>query len=140
MKPKSPRCSFPRLYYVLHFVLSQDRTGQPTHKSIVWGPTCDSADLVREMDLPELEVGDWLYFDNTGAYSRSVATGYNGFELPICYYFIKDSDRLVNSSGLELIMKKDSPKKGHPLHKGHFPNAHCPVEPFSKDTFATSHF
>ena len=31
----------------------------------IWGPTCDSMDCVMEKCvLPELEIGDWLYFES----------------------------------------------------------------------------
>lgn len=47
----------------------------------VWGPTCDGIDCVtNKCQLPyALEVGDWVYFDNFGAYTLSAATGFNGF-------------------------------------------------------------
>jgi len=47
----------------------------------VWGPTCDGIDCIsRSCFLPEiLEVGDWLYFTNMGAYSKCSATKFNGF-------------------------------------------------------------
>ncbi|KAK9465222.1 pyridoxal-dependent decarboxylase [Lipomyces arxii] len=47
----------------------------------VWGPTCDGIDCItRECQLPyALNVGDWVYFDNFGAYTLSAATGFNGF-------------------------------------------------------------
>lgn len=36
----------------------------------VWGPTCDSIDcLAKETKLPLLEDGDWLYWENMGAYT-----------------------------------------------------------------------
>ncbi|KAI9312369.1 pyridoxal-dependent decarboxylase [Dichotomocladium elegans] len=46
----------------------------------VWGPTCDSIDcLVKEMRLPMLDVGDWLYWENMGAYTICAASQFNGF-------------------------------------------------------------
>ncbi|KAI5849982.1 pyridoxal-dependent decarboxylase [Tricharina praecox] len=47
----------------------------------VWGPTCDGIDCIsKSCFLPEvLEVGDWLYFTNMGAYSKCSATKFNGF-------------------------------------------------------------
>jgi len=49
--------------------------------SSVWGPTCDSIDCVRPLVmLPEqLRVGDWLAFDNMGAYTICAASQFNGF-------------------------------------------------------------
>lgn len=54
--------------------------------------------MVCEANLPELTVGDWLYFHNIGAYSRGLGTDFNGFGLPVCYYFIRQSDRLAKNS------------------------------------------
>ncbi|KAL0632928.1 Ornithine decarboxylase [Maublancomyces gigas] len=50
-------------------------------KYSVWGPTCDGIDCVSaSCFLPEvLEVGDWLYFSDMGAYSKCSATKFNGF-------------------------------------------------------------
>ena len=47
----------------------------------IWGPTCDGIDLISERcTLPGLlDVGDWLYFENMGAYTRCSATRFNGF-------------------------------------------------------------
>ena len=52
----------------------------PTEYSI-WGPTCDGIDLITSSCiLPGLvDVGDWLYFENMGAYTRCSATRFNGF-------------------------------------------------------------
>jgi len=48
----------------------------------VWGPTCDSIDCVcPDILLPaSLEVGDWLGFENMGAYTICAASQFNGFE------------------------------------------------------------
>lgn len=36
----------------------------------MWGPTCDSMDCItRTANLPELQIGDWLVFDDMGAYT-----------------------------------------------------------------------
>ncbi|KAL1965925.1 hypothetical protein VTN77DRAFT_5058 [Rasamsonia byssochlamydoides] len=47
----------------------------------IWGPTCDGIDVITErITLPGLvDVGDWLYFENMGAYTRCSATRFNGF-------------------------------------------------------------
>lgn len=47
--------------------------------STLAGPTCDSLDIIaRGEDLPELEIGDIVYAENTGAYSVASATDFNG--------------------------------------------------------------
>ena len=46
----------------------------------VFGPTCDALDTISLAEqLPELELGDYLYSDNIGAYSAASATHFNGF-------------------------------------------------------------
>ena len=46
----------------------------------VWGPTCDSIDCVRDLAfLPRgLDVGDWLIYENMGAYTICAASSFNG--------------------------------------------------------------
>ncbi|GAA5821869.1 hypothetical protein JCM3770_000626 [Rhodotorula araucariae] len=48
----------------------------------IWGPTCDSIDCVQANALLPtnlLEVGDWLRWDNMGAYTICAASQFNGF-------------------------------------------------------------
>ncbi|OQD73558.1 hypothetical protein PENDEC_c014G03265 [Penicillium decumbens] len=47
----------------------------------IWGPTCDGIDVITErIDLPGLlNTGDWLYFEDMGAYTKCSATRFNGF-------------------------------------------------------------
>ncbi|KAI2633921.1 ornithine decarboxylase [Xylaria nigripes] len=47
----------------------------------IWGPTCDGIDRISESIrfAHELDVGDWLYFENMGAYTKCSATRFNGF-------------------------------------------------------------
>uniref|UniRef100_A0A0E0JZV2 ornithine decarboxylase n=1 Tax=Oryza punctata TaxID=4537 RepID=A0A0E0JZV2_ORYPU len=51
-----------------------------THPSTVFGPTLDSFDvMVRGYQLPELCTGDWLVFDDVGAYTTVCSSDFNGF-------------------------------------------------------------
>lgn len=47
----------------------------------IWGPTCDGIDRISESIRFEktLDVGDWLYFEDMGAYTKCSATRFNGF-------------------------------------------------------------
>ncbi|KAF3064030.1 Ornithine decarboxylase [Daldinia childiae] len=47
----------------------------------IWGPTCDGIDrITQSIRFPhELNVGDWLYFEDMGAYTKCSATKFNGF-------------------------------------------------------------
>ncbi|KAJ9089427.1 Ornithine decarboxylase [Entomophthora muscae] len=53
---------------------------EPLYESSVWGPTCDSLDVItKSCFLPALAVGDWLYFSDLGAYTICAASEFNGF-------------------------------------------------------------
>ncbi|ODV94437.1 hypothetical protein PACTADRAFT_44803 [Pachysolen tannophilus NRRL Y-2460] len=47
----------------------------------IWGPTCDGLDCISEKTYLShlLNVGDWMFFDNIGAYTSVASTSFNGF-------------------------------------------------------------
>ena len=46
----------------------------------VFGPTCDALDTISLAEqLPDLELGEYLYSENIGAYSAASSTHFNGF-------------------------------------------------------------
>jgi ornithine decarboxylase len=52
----------------------------PTQICSVFGPTCDALDTISMAEqLPDLELGDYLYSENIGAYSCASSTHFNGF-------------------------------------------------------------
>jgi len=52
-----------------------------THRSTIFGPTCDSIDCIgKDIQLPEMEVGEWFYFKNMGAYTVAACSPFNGFK------------------------------------------------------------
>lgn len=59
--------------------------------STFFGPTCDSIDVIaKQIHFPQLEVGDWVYFLNMGAYTIAAGSTFNGFDRPaILYKMIK---------------------------------------------------
>lgn len=64
--------------------------------SILWGPTADSYDLiVKDVQLPELYVGDWLVWKDMGAYTLSLSNTFNGFPIPAVIPFARRSQWLV---------------------------------------------
>lgn len=59
----------------------------PQTSCTVWGPTCDSIDCIsKKIVLPELNIGDWLVFENMGAYTTAASSTFNGFARPSHYY------------------------------------------------------
>ena len=64
-----------------------------SNKSSLFGPTCDSLDVIcRDIDLPDLNIGDVLYFTNMGAYTVASGSAFNGFELPNALYVMSVTD------------------------------------------------
>ena len=46
----------------------------------MFGPTCDGLDcIMKRQPFPELDVGEWLFVDNFGAYTVAARTAFNGF-------------------------------------------------------------
>ncbi|KAF9419450.1 hypothetical protein BGZ94_009400 [Podila epigama] len=58
-------------------VMDEDQSNITTS---VWGPTMDSLDcLSKEAKLPLMSAGDWMYFENMGAYTVAAASLFHGF-------------------------------------------------------------
>ncbi|XP_031232770.1 antizyme inhibitor 2-like [Mastomys coucha] len=53
----------------------------------LYGPTCDAFDRLfsTEVQLPELDVDDWLIFPDMGAYSSTMSSTFNGFPITAVY-------------------------------------------------------
>jgi len=67
--------------------------GCPTHMTKIWGPTCDSADeVLPHVEMPELDIGDWIIFDYMGSYAKAIATEFNGYHCPETLYAVSPSD------------------------------------------------
>ena len=69
------------------------RDSSEQYSSIVWGQTCDAKDKVCEGYLPELRIGDWLYFDKMGGYTVGIASTFNGFPIPMKFHYVTESYR-----------------------------------------------
>jgi diaminopimelate decarboxylase len=60
------------------------------HRSRLFGPTCDSMDLITEnIMLPELAIGEWVYVENFGAYTIAASSNFNGFKTSVCKYVFR---------------------------------------------------
>jgi ornithine decarboxylase len=56
--------------------------GESEKFSTVWGSSCNSKDkIIDKKMLPDLNIGDWLIFDNMGHYTTACATSFNGFKV-----------------------------------------------------------
>jgi len=52
-----------------------------------FGPTCDSIDVIAKgIPFPPLELNDWIWCPNMGAYTVAAGSRFNGFERPTLFY------------------------------------------------------
>ncbi|KAF0717492.1 Aste57867_2254 [Aphanomyces stellatus] len=59
-----------------------------TYSASIWGPTCDGLDCIaKDIDMPVLDIGQWIYFANMGAYTSAAGSHFNGFAPPEKIYF-----------------------------------------------------
>ncbi|XP_066547372.1 antizyme inhibitor 1b isoform X2 [Amia ocellicauda] len=61
--------------------------------SSLWGPSCDGLDqVVEHCLLPELNVGDWVVFNNMGDNTMGEPSAFNDYQKPPIYYLISAYD------------------------------------------------
>ncbi|XP_062559436.1 ornithine decarboxylase 1-like [Armigeres subalbatus] len=71
--------------------ITNAKKGKPLLKTTIWGPTCDSTDIVCEnVNFPEYNIGEYMLFENIGAYGITFATNFNGFPSPTIRVFVKE--------------------------------------------------
>jgi len=84
----------------------------PHFKSRIFGPTTHPLDVIcSSVMLPELDVGDWLYFTRMGAYTISLASCYNGYEKPNTLYIWTDQEEEESKTADATGKLKEAPKK-----------------------------
>jgi len=74
-----------------HYVCAAKENGECARvSSTLYGPTCDGIDIVlRDYPMPELQTGDWVYFESMGAYTVAAASNFNGMPVPQPYYLLQ---------------------------------------------------
>jgi ornithine decarboxylase len=90
------------------FLIKNPSTGQVSYTSAefldqstfvdcsIWGPTCDSIDCVTKgLKLPLLNYGDWLVFENMGAYTLVCASKFNGMNKSKVYNLNTETELVV---------------------------------------------
>ena len=71
-------------------ILPFNERNDKVHKSRLFGPTCDSIDLIsNEIMLPELAIGEWVYVENFGAYTVASSSNFNGFKTNVFKYIFR---------------------------------------------------
>lgn len=79
-----------------------DRAENDQYEVSIWGPTCDGLDVITKSSmLPyPVDVGDWLYFTDFGAYTLSASTTFNGFNTECEVIYVCSDVRLKKMLGL----------------------------------------
>lgn len=44
--------------------------------------------ITNEIDLPNLNIGDYIVFENMGAYTMCCASPFNGFPVPVMHIYV----------------------------------------------------
>jgi ornithine decarboxylase len=87
-------------------VFSEGRN-RPMRRCNIFGPTCDSIDCIgKDIELPEVNPGEWLYFRRMGAYTCASSTHFNGFFTSKFFYV--DSDRHACASMEPLLHARNA--------------------------------
>ncbi len=72
----------PAIYDAYHHIEPLFKIRKRKRKSRVAGPLCENSDEFGIYELPKLKIGDLLLIYNCGAYTRTMASNYNGRLLP----------------------------------------------------------
>ena len=90
----------PALYNVNHNIVPFKKN-KKNKKYTVAGPICESTDnFVKDFDLPEQSIGNFLAICDTGAYGFVMASNYNTRNLP--------TEILINNDKYAIIRKKEN--------------------------------
>ncbi len=96
--------------YLAEYVIKEKKDLKLKKKfsSTVWGPTCDSMDcLVKNFAMPELKIGDWMVFENTGAYTIAAGCEFNGFPRPKVFYLSTRISKKLKEAFYDFYNKKE---------------------------------
>lgn len=67
---------------------------RPKYLSSFYGNTCDSDDkILSDIEWEEAFMGEWVLFEDMGAYSDCMATSFNGFSPTSCVSYIQEKKR-----------------------------------------------
>ncbi|MEA3423373.1 MAG: diaminopimelate decarboxylase [Bacillota bacterium] len=100
----------PSLYKALYSADIANKYGQEkNHLYTIAGKACESGDiLVKDINLPEIETGDYLIIHTTGAYNFSMASNYNRMLIPAVVLVGGGKERvIVKRQSYEDIISRD---------------------------------
>nr|XP_039261771.1 antizyme inhibitor 2-like isoform X1 [Styela clava] len=88
-----------------YFIKSESIEKRSATNSKLWGPVMNCADKVTDkIILPELDIGDWIFWRNMGEYSFACSTRFCGFGTKSFYNVISNNDLFL----FQQLQKKKS--------------------------------
>jgi len=98
----------PAIYDAYHHIKPFfEKTGDRVKTRVV-GPICENSDEFGTYDLPSLDIGDLLIICSCGAYTRTMASNYNGRLFPAEYlYDGKGIKKIRERQKLEDLIKNE---------------------------------
>lgn len=76
-------------HYVPKPILMGRNDAEKKYTTSIWGPTCDGLDCIQSsIELPKLDIGEWMIWKNMGAYTISAAVEFNGLPFGKPMYFM----------------------------------------------------
>jgi len=89
---------------------SEEAKKREVVKTTIFGPTCDSIDVIlKDHDMPLLEIGEYLFFTDMGAYTVAAMTHFNGFEGAVNFIYT-DGDKVLEG---DLVSQLDDIIRAH---------------------------
>jgi len=99
----------PQLYDALYEALVANKMGEPKNQKVrVAGKHCETDILIPEVTIGDVDPGDILAVQSTGAYNYVMASNYNRFRKPACV-FVKDgqADLVSRRETLDDVVRLD---------------------------------
>ncbi|XP_060788805.1 ornithine decarboxylase-like [Neoarius graeffei] len=126
-------CMFFHHTHVFPIVHKKPKPDEHTYPCSIWGPTCDGLDRIVELcTLPDLQIGDWLLFENMGAYTVAASSTFNGFQKPDIHYVMSRSAwqcmQQIHAQGMPSLVEEQNPVN-MPGHCGHGSTLELPAKP-----------
>ena len=111
--------AFFRITHTKPLLQKRPKPDEKYYSSSTWGPICDGLDHIVERC--NLHVGNWMLFENMGAYTVTTASTFNGFQRPTMYYVMPGPTWQL----MKQIQNQDFPTQSGGA--GCQPPAPCPV-------------
>ncbi|XP_060735291.1 ornithine decarboxylase-like [Tachysurus vachellii] len=119
--------------HVTPIVHKKPKPDEHMYPCSIWGPTCDGLDRIVELcTLPDRQVGDWLLFENMGAYTVAASSTFNGFQKPdICYVMSRSAWQCmqqIHAQGMPALVEEQN-HGNIPGHCGRESTLEMPAKP-----------